>query len=63
MSFAILIYFNFISAEDLLQTVQTTAGLAVVLFIKTMFEPGEKLPCLVSVFPLEKLKNNNPQFT
>uniref|UniRef100_A0A670K2N2 tRNA (32-2'-O)-methyltransferase regulator THADA n=1 Tax=Podarcis muralis TaxID=64176 RepID=A0A670K2N2_PODMU len=40
---------HFLINEDLLQTVQTTAGLAVVLFIKTMFEPGEKLPCLVSV--------------
>ncbi|XP_061481363.1 tRNA (32-2'-O)-methyltransferase regulator THADA isoform X2 [Rhineura floridana] len=38
----------FLINEDLLQTVQTTAGLAVVLFIKTMFEPGEKLPCLIS---------------
>uniref|UniRef100_A0A670XY11 tRNA (32-2'-O)-methyltransferase regulator THADA n=1 Tax=Pseudonaja textilis TaxID=8673 RepID=A0A670XY11_PSETE len=34
--------------EDLLQTVQTSAGLAVVLFIKTMFQPVERLPCLVS---------------
>ncbi|XP_062980061.1 tRNA (32-2'-O)-methyltransferase regulator THADA [Elgaria multicarinata webbii] len=38
----------FLNNEDLLQTVQTTAGLAVVLFIKTMFEPVEKLPCLIS---------------
>ncbi|XP_026551618.1 thyroid adenoma-associated protein [Pseudonaja textilis] len=34
--------------EDLLQTVQTSAGLAVVLFIKTMFQPVERLPCLIS---------------
>ncbi|XP_044285342.1 thyroid adenoma-associated protein isoform X3 [Varanus komodoensis] len=39
---------RFLNNEDLLQTVQTTAGLAVVLFIKTMFEPVEKLPCLIS---------------
>uniref|UniRef100_A0A8D2L601 tRNA (32-2'-O)-methyltransferase regulator THADA n=1 Tax=Varanus komodoensis TaxID=61221 RepID=A0A8D2L601_VARKO len=32
---------RFLNNEDLLQTVQTTAGLAVVLFIKTMFEPVE----------------------
>uniref|UniRef100_A0A8C6VEY1 tRNA (32-2'-O)-methyltransferase regulator THADA n=1 Tax=Naja naja TaxID=35670 RepID=A0A8C6VEY1_NAJNA len=42
--------------EDLLQTVQTSAGLAVVLFIKTMFQPVERLPCLVSVFLLKKVK-------
>uniref|UniRef100_A0A8D0GYS7 tRNA (32-2'-O)-methyltransferase regulator THADA n=1 Tax=Sphenodon punctatus TaxID=8508 RepID=A0A8D0GYS7_SPHPU len=39
---------NFLVDEDLLQTVQNTSGLAVILFIKTMFEPVEKLPCLVS---------------
>ncbi|XP_063158962.1 tRNA (32-2'-O)-methyltransferase regulator THADA [Candoia aspera] len=38
----------FLNNEDLLQTVQTSAGLAVVLFIKTMFEPVEKLPCLIN---------------
>ncbi|KAK9412073.1 thyroid adenoma-associated protein [Crotalus adamanteus] len=38
----------FLNNEDLLQTVQTSAGLAVVLFIKTMFEPVERLPCLIS---------------
>ncbi|KAM6460894.1 tRNA (32-2'-O)-methyltransferase regulator THADA isoform 2-T4 [Liasis olivaceus] len=38
----------FLNNEDLLQTIQTSAGLAVVLFIKTMFEPVEKLPCLIS---------------
>uniref|UniRef100_A0A670XVR5 tRNA (32-2'-O)-methyltransferase regulator THADA n=1 Tax=Pseudonaja textilis TaxID=8673 RepID=A0A670XVR5_PSETE len=43
-------------AKDLLQTVQTSAGLAVVLFIKTMFQPVERLPCLVSAFLLKKVK-------
>uniref|UniRef100_A0A674I6T3 tRNA (32-2'-O)-methyltransferase regulator THADA n=1 Tax=Terrapene triunguis TaxID=2587831 RepID=A0A674I6T3_9SAUR len=39
---------NFLMDEGLLPTVQTTSGLAVILFTKTMFEPVEKLPCLVS---------------
>ncbi|XP_042330364.1 thyroid adenoma-associated protein isoform X2 [Sceloporus undulatus] len=38
----------FLNNEDLLQTIQTTAGLAAVLFMKTMLEPAEKLPCLIS---------------
>lgn len=45
-------YFLFY-AEEFLQTVQTTAGLALILFIKTMFEPAEKLPCLVSFMKKE----------
>ncbi|EMP42588.1 Thyroid adenoma-associated protein like protein [Chelonia mydas] len=39
---------NFLMDGGLLPTVQTTSGLAVILFTKTMFEPVEKLPCLVS---------------
>ncbi|XP_015265644.1 PREDICTED: thyroid adenoma-associated protein [Gekko japonicus] len=38
----------FLINDEFLQTVQTTAGLALILFIKTMFEPAEKLPCLIS---------------
>uniref|UniRef100_A0ABM5FJU4 tRNA (32-2'-O)-methyltransferase regulator THADA n=1 Tax=Pogona vitticeps TaxID=103695 RepID=A0ABM5FJU4_9SAUR len=38
----------FLRNDDLLQNVQITAGLAVVLFLKTMFEPVVKLPCLIS---------------
>ncbi|XP_053314799.1 thyroid adenoma-associated protein [Spea bombifrons] len=34
--------------EDLLQNVQSTSGMAVILYLKTMFEDGEKLPKLVS---------------
>lgn len=34
----------------LLQTVQTTSGLAVILFTRAMYEPAEELPSLVSVF-------------
>ncbi|NXV71726.1 THADA protein, partial [Atlantisia rogersi] len=39
---------NFLMDETLLQTVQTTSGLAVILFIKAMYEPVEELPSLVS---------------
>ncbi|XP_062827467.1 tRNA (32-2'-O)-methyltransferase regulator THADA isoform X2 [Anolis carolinensis] len=46
----------FLNKEDLLQTVQTTAGLAVVLFIKNMFEPAEQLPCLISNLLCGELK-------
>ncbi|XP_075781546.1 tRNA (32-2'-O)-methyltransferase regulator THADA isoform X2 [Pelodiscus sinensis] len=42
--------------ESLLPTVQTTSGLAVILFTKTMFEPVEKLPCLVSDLLLRSVK-------
>ncbi|XP_033000765.1 thyroid adenoma-associated protein isoform X2 [Lacerta agilis] len=50
---------HFLINEDVLQTVQTTAGLAVVLFIKTMFEPGEKLPCLISDLLCGSLKHSD----
>ncbi|XP_053167596.1 thyroid adenoma-associated protein isoform X5 [Hemicordylus capensis] len=49
----------FLVNVDLLQTVQTTAGLAVVLFTKTMFEPAEKLPCLISDLLLGSLKSSD----
>ncbi|NXJ00399.1 THADA protein, partial [Psophia crepitans] len=39
---------NFLMDETLLQTVQTTSGLAVILFTKAMYEPVEELPSLVS---------------
>uniref|UniRef100_A0A452J0U0 tRNA (32-2'-O)-methyltransferase regulator THADA n=1 Tax=Gopherus agassizii TaxID=38772 RepID=A0A452J0U0_9SAUR len=47
---------NFLMNEGLLPTVQTTSGLAVILFTKTMFEPVEKLPCLVSDLLLRSVK-------
>ncbi|NXL50573.1 THADA protein, partial [Podilymbus podiceps] len=39
---------NFLMDDTLLQTVQTTSGLAVILFTKAMYEPVEELPSLVS---------------
>ncbi|NXN98183.1 THADA protein, partial [Rhinopomastus cyanomelas] len=39
---------SFLTDTSLLQTVQTTSGLAVILFIKAMYEPVEELPSLVS---------------
>ncbi|XP_008936005.1 PREDICTED: thyroid adenoma-associated protein [Merops nubicus] len=38
---------NFLTDATLLQTVQTTSGLAIILFIKVMYEPVEELPFLV----------------
>ncbi|NXS94970.1 THADA protein, partial [Jacana jacana] len=38
---------NFLMDATLLQTVQTTSGLAVILFTKAMYEPVEELPALV----------------
>uniref|UniRef100_A0A8B9QKH3 tRNA (32-2'-O)-methyltransferase regulator THADA n=1 Tax=Apteryx owenii TaxID=8824 RepID=A0A8B9QKH3_APTOW len=43
---------NFLMDETLLQTVQTTSGLAFILFTKAMYGPPEELPSLVSVFLL-----------
>uniref|UniRef100_G3UFR0 THADA armadillo repeat containing n=1 Tax=Loxodonta africana TaxID=9785 RepID=G3UFR0_LOXAF len=34
--------------DDLLQTIQSTSGLAIILFIKIMFDPPEKIPGLIS---------------
>ncbi|XP_047377832.1 thyroid adenoma-associated protein isoform X2 [Sciurus carolinensis] len=42
------IFTKFLSDDDLLQTIQSTSGLAVILFIKTMFHPSEKAPELIS---------------
>ncbi|XP_058692446.1 thyroid adenoma-associated protein [Poecile atricapillus] len=39
---------NFLMDETLLQTVQTTSGLAVILFTRAMYEPVEELPSLIS---------------
>ncbi|NXU58031.1 THADA protein, partial [Turnix velox] len=47
---------NFLMDGTLLQTVQTTSGLAVVLFIKAMYEPAEELPALVSHLLLGSMK-------
>ncbi|XP_053918208.1 thyroid adenoma-associated protein [Cuculus canorus] len=48
---------NFLMDASLLQTVQTTSGLAVILFIKAMYEPVEELPCLVSDLLLGSVKH------
>eukprot|EP00074_Homo_sapiens_P057927 XP_006712129.1 thyroid adenoma-associated protein isoform X4 [Homo sapiens] len=42
------IFTKVLSDDDLLQTVQSTSGLAIILFIKTMFHPSEKIPHLIS---------------
>ncbi|NXS26431.1 THADA protein, partial [Pomatostomus ruficeps] len=39
---------NFLMDASLLQTVQTTSGLAVILFTRAMYEPVEELPFLIS---------------
>ncbi|XP_032255198.1 thyroid adenoma-associated protein homolog, partial [Phoca vitulina] len=40
------IFTKFLGDDDLLQTIQSTSGLAVILFIKAMFHPPEKIPDL-----------------
>ncbi|NXY70964.1 THADA protein, partial [Glareola pratincola] len=47
---------NFLMDATLLQTVQTTSGLAVILFTKAMYEPIEELPVLVSDLLLGSMK-------
>ncbi|NXP47597.1 THADA protein, partial [Heliornis fulica] len=47
---------NFLMDGTLLQTVQTTSGLAVILFTKAMYEPVEELPSLVSDLLLGSMK-------
>ncbi|XP_004839417.1 thyroid adenoma-associated protein isoform X3 [Heterocephalus glaber] len=42
------IFTEFLSDGDLLQTIQSTSGLAVILFVKTMFQPSENIPELIS---------------
>ncbi|KAM6207599.1 tRNA (32-2'-O)-methyltransferase regulator THADA [Sarcoramphus papa] len=48
---------NFLRDATLLQTVQTTSGLAVILFTKAMYEPVEELPSLVSDLLLGSVKH------
>ncbi|KAF1489133.1 hypothetical protein FQV17_0004621, partial [Megadyptes antipodes antipodes] len=48
---------NFLMDATLLQTVQTTSGLAVILFTKAMYEPIEELPSLVSDLLLGSMKH------
>ncbi|NXP17026.1 THADA protein, partial [Scytalopus superciliaris] len=48
---------NFLMDATLLQTVQTTSGLAVILFTRTMYEPVEELPSLVSDLLLRTMKH------
>nr|XP_044628256.1 thyroid adenoma-associated protein isoform X2 [Equus asinus] len=47
------IFTKFVSDDDLLQTVQSTSGLAVILFIKIMFHPPEKIPDLIGSLLLQ----------
>ncbi|XP_074435677.1 tRNA (32-2'-O)-methyltransferase regulator THADA isoform X4 [Larus michahellis] len=47
---------NFLMDATLLQTVQTTSGLAVILYTKAMYEPVEELPALVSDLLLGSMK-------
>ncbi|XP_054024240.1 thyroid adenoma-associated protein [Dryobates pubescens] len=48
---------NFLMDGNLLQTVQSASGLAVILFIKTMYEPVEELPSLISGLLLGSVKH------
>ncbi|XP_067149238.1 tRNA (32-2'-O)-methyltransferase regulator THADA [Apteryx mantelli] len=48
---------NFLMDETLLQTVQTTSGLAFILFTKAMYGPPEELPSLVSDLLLGSMKH------
>ncbi|XP_008577142.1 PREDICTED: thyroid adenoma-associated protein [Galeopterus variegatus] len=50
------IFTKFLSDDDLLQTIQSTSGLAVTLFIKTMFHPSEKIPDLISSLLLRSVE-------
>ncbi|XP_015477039.1 thyroid adenoma-associated protein isoform X2 [Parus major] len=49
---------NFLMDATLLQTVQTTSGLAVILFIRAMYEPVEELPSLISDLLLGTVKHS-----
>ncbi|XP_006882382.1 PREDICTED: thyroid adenoma-associated protein [Elephantulus edwardii] len=42
------IFTKFLNDDDLLQTIHSTSGLAIILFIKTMFDPPERIPSLIS---------------
>ncbi|XP_055671940.1 thyroid adenoma-associated protein isoform X1 [Falco peregrinus] len=50
---------DFLMDATLLQTVQTTSGLAVILFTKAMYEPVEGLPSLVSDLLLGSVKHTD----
>ncbi|XP_063474167.1 tRNA (32-2'-O)-methyltransferase regulator THADA isoform X5 [Symphalangus syndactylus] len=47
------IFTKFLSDDNLLQTVQSTSGLAIILFIKAMFHPSEKIPRLGTLAMLD----------
>ncbi|NXQ61981.1 THADA protein, partial [Anthoscopus minutus] len=49
---------SFLMDATLLQTVQTTSGLAVILFTRAMYEPVEKLPSLISDLLLGTVKHS-----
>lgn len=49
------IFTKFVSDDDLLQAVQSTSGLAVILFIKIMFHPPEKIPDLIGSLLLQSV--------
>ncbi|NXN17801.1 THADA protein, partial [Indicator maculatus] len=48
---------NFLIDANLLQTVQSASGLAVILFAKAMYEPVEELPSLISDLLLGSVKH------
>ncbi|NXH74569.1 THADA protein, partial [Hydrobates tethys] len=50
---------NFLMDATLLQTVQTTSGLAVILFTKAMYKPVEELPSLISDLLLGSMKRTS----
>ncbi|XP_050002100.1 tRNA (32-2'-O)-methyltransferase regulator THADA isoform X2 [Alexandromys fortis] len=49
------VFTKFLNDDDLLQTIQSTSGLAVILFVKTMLHPSEKLPELISSLLLQSV--------
>ncbi|XP_042531416.1 thyroid adenoma-associated protein isoform X1 [Dipodomys spectabilis] len=49
------IFTKFLCDDDLLQTIQSTSGLAVILFIKTMLHPSEKISELISCLLLHSV--------
>ncbi|XP_012583038.1 PREDICTED: thyroid adenoma-associated protein isoform X2 [Condylura cristata] len=53
------IFTKFLSDDDLLQTIQSTCGLAVILFIKTMLDPPEKIPDLISSLLLRSVDSTS----
>ncbi|XP_029088306.1 thyroid adenoma-associated protein isoform X1 [Monodon monoceros] len=53
------IFTKFLSDDDLLQTIQSTSGLAVILFIKAMFHPPEKIPDLISSLLLRSVDHTS----